>query len=90
MLVALNRIGTEQASPTTDTIHKTKMLMDYATTQPDAIIRFHASDICLHIDSHTTYLVQPELRSRAACHFYLIWQLKRDRKSVSCHNLYGN
>ena len=51
MLVALNEIGSEQASPTTYTIKKTKMLMDYAATQPDAIIGFHASNMCLHIDA---------------------------------------
>ena len=35
------------------------MLMDYAATQPDAVIRFHASDMCLHIDSDATYLIHP-------------------------------
>ena len=43
MLVALNKIGAEQASPTTDTVQKTKMLMYYAATQPDAVVRFHDS-----------------------------------------------
>ena len=71
MLVALNEIGSEQALPTTDTIQKTKMLMDYMATQPDAVIQFHASDICLHIDSNAAYLVQPKARSRAAGHFCL-------------------
>ena len=47
------------------------MLMDYADTQPDAVIRFHASNMCLHVDSDTTYLVQLKSCSRAAGHFYL-------------------
>ena len=71
ILIALNKIGSEQASPTTDTIKKTKMLMDYAATQPDAIIRFYASNMCLHIDSDADYLVQPKAHSRAAGHYYL-------------------
>ena len=68
MLVALNKIGSEKALPTTDTIKKTKMLMEYAATKLDAIIRFHPSDICIHIDSDTAYLVQTKAHSRAAGH----------------------
>ena len=45
MIVALNEIGAKQDLPTTDTVKKTKMLMDYTATQPDAIIRFHACDM---------------------------------------------
>ena len=71
ILVALNYIGAEQASPTTDTTQKTKMLMDYAATQPDAVIQFHASNMYLHINSDAAYLVQPKSHSRAAGHFYL-------------------
>ena len=72
MLVALNEIVSNQVSPTTDTIKKTNMLIEYAATQPDAIIHFIASDMCLHIDSDAAYPVQPKSRSRAANHFYLI------------------
>ena len=71
MLVTLNKIGAAQASPTTDTIQKTKMLMDYTAMQPDAVIRFHASNMCLHININAAYLVQPKAYSRAAGHFYL-------------------
>ena len=34
-------------------------------------IRFHASNMCLLIDSNAAYLVQTKLRSRAAGHYYL-------------------
>ena len=71
MLVALNDIGAKQASPTTETIKKTKMLMEYVATQPNAVIRFHASNMCLHIDCDAAYLVQTKACSRAAGHFYL-------------------
>ena len=47
------------------------MLMDYAHTYPNATIRYHASDMCLHIDSNASYLVQPQACSRVAGHFYL-------------------
>ena len=39
MLFVLNEIGSKQVSPITDTIKKTKMLMDYAATHLDAVIR---------------------------------------------------
>ena len=71
MLVALNDIGTEQALSTTDTIQKTKIFMDYTAMQPDAVIRFHASNMCLHININAAYPVQPKAYSRAAGHFYL-------------------
>ena len=71
MLVALNKVGSKQASPTTDTVQKTKILMYYADTQSDAVIRFHTSDMCLNIDSNAAYLVQPKACSRAAGHYYL-------------------
>ena len=45
--------------------------MDYAHTYPNATILYHASDMCLHIDSDAAYLVQPQARSRVAVHFSL-------------------
>ena len=46
------------------------MLMDYAHTYPNAIIRSYASDMCLHVDSDAAFLVLPKARSRGAGHFY--------------------
>jgi hypothetical protein len=47
------------------------MLMDYASTHPNAIIRYHASDMILHIDSDAAYLVLPNARSRYAGLYFL-------------------
>ena len=71
MLVTLNKIGSKKASPTIDTIKKTNIMMDYAATQPDAVIRFHASEMCLYIDSNAMYLVQTKAHSCASGHYYL-------------------
>ena len=68
MLVALNKIGANQASHTTKTIKKTNMLMEYVAMQPDAIIWFHTSNMCLHINSDAAYLVQLKALSCAARH----------------------
>ena len=45
--------------------------MDYTHTYPNATIQYHASDMCLHIDSDAAYLVQTQAGSRVAGHFYL-------------------
>jgi hypothetical protein len=73
ILVALNDISSEQATPTSDTLAKTDMLMDYLHTYPNAVIRFHASDMILKSTTDAAYLVLPKARSRAAVHYHLGW-----------------
>ena len=60
MIVAVNEVAYQQAAPTQETVKKCNMIMDYAHTYPNATIRYHASDMCLHIDSDAAYLVQPQ------------------------------
>ena len=71
MIVAVNELSSQQSAPMQETVKKFNMLMDYAHTYPNAKIRYHASDMCLHIDSDAAYPVQPQARSRVAGHFYL-------------------
>ena len=46
--------------------------MDYVHTYPKAYIRFYASDMILHVDSNTDYLVATKARSRIAGYFHLL------------------
>ena len=71
LLVALNELSTEQAKPTKNTLTKLNKLLDYVATYPNAILRFHTSDMVLHVDSDAAYLVLPEARSRIAGHYFL-------------------
>ena len=71
MLVALNEIGTNQAAPTATTKAKVDWLFDYALTHPSATIRYHASDMILHVESDAAYLVLPKARSRYAGFYHL-------------------
>ena len=71
IIVALNEISNNQASPTAHTKQACDMLLDYLSTHPDATIRYHASDMILAICSDAAYLVLPNARSRAAGHFFL-------------------
>ena len=64
ILVALNDIALDQAQPTQKTEQKIKQLFDYLATYPNAVIRYHASDMILHVHSDVAYLVLPHARSR--------------------------
>jgi hypothetical protein len=72
-------IAVKQASPMTNTIAQTHMLMDYLHTYPNGVIQYHASDIILKTTSDAAYLVQPKARSRAAAHVHLGWQHNSNR-----------
>ena len=70
ILVALSTIASAQATPTTDTMRKTKQLLDYVATHPDAILSFKASDMILAVHSDASYLSEAQARSRAGGHFF--------------------
>jgi hypothetical protein len=71
MLVALNELGRQQASPTEATMKAALQLLDYAASHPDAKIRYHASDMILHIDTDAAFLVQPQAKSRLAGYYHM-------------------
>ena len=45
--------------------------LDYMATNPNVVVRFHASDMILRADTNASYLTEPEARSRAAGYFIL-------------------
>ena len=71
ILVALNELSTQQASPTVKSLKRLNHLLDYVATSPNTILRFHTSDMVLHMDSDAAYLAMPKARSRIAGHYYL-------------------
>jgi hypothetical protein len=54
VLMPLNDIATEQTKATEKTQAATNQLLDYLATHPDSTIRYHASDMILHIHSDAT------------------------------------
>jgi hypothetical protein len=52
----LNDIATEQTKVTAKTKAATNQFLYYLVTHPDATIRYHASDMILHIHSDASYL----------------------------------
>jgi hypothetical protein len=71
VLMPLNYIATEQTKATEKTQAATNQLLDYLVTHPDAAIRYHASDMILHIHSNASYLSVSNARSRLGGLFFL-------------------
>jgi hypothetical protein len=71
MLAALGTIASSQAKATQLTKDECSWLMDYAASNPLSIIRYHASDMTLYVNSEASYLSETHARSRGAGHFFL-------------------
>lgn len=69
MLVALSAIASAPHSEAA-AIAVTQLL-NYAATHPDATIRYHNSDMILHVHSDASYLSEPGAKSRSGGYFYL-------------------
>jgi len=71
MLTALSTLSSAQSKGTEATADALVKFLNYCATHPDAVIRFHASDMLLRVHSDTSYLSEPKARSRAGGYFYL-------------------
>jgi hypothetical protein len=71
MLVTISHLSSQQANPTQKTMVAINHLLDYCATHPNAISRFHASDMILHVESDASYLSEPKAKSRYAGYHYL-------------------
>jgi hypothetical protein len=71
VLMPLNDIETEQTKATGKTQAATNKLLDYLATHPDATIRYHDSDMILHIHSDASYLSVSNARSCLGGMFFL-------------------
>jgi hypothetical protein len=70
VLMPLNEIATEKTKATEKTQAATNKLLDYLATHPDVTIRYHASDMILHIHSDASYLSVSNARSRLGGMFF--------------------
>jgi hypothetical protein len=64
VLMPLNYIAAEQTKATEKMKAAMNQLLDYLATHPDATIRYHASDMILHIHSDASYLSVSNAQSR--------------------------
>jgi hypothetical protein len=68
--MSLNDIATEQTKATEKRQAATNQMLDYLATHPDAKIRYHASDMVLHIHSDASYLSVSNAQSRLGDLFF--------------------
>ena len=70
-LQAINEVLRVQSRPTLVTVEEARMILDYTTMYPNAILCYKDSDMVLHADSDTAYLTMTDARSCYAGRFYL-------------------
>jgi pterin-4a-carbinolamine dehydratase len=70
MLHALNTLASWQTKGTQVTVQATTEFLNYYATHPDAVLRYHRSDMELYTHSNTGYLTELEAQSRAGGHHY--------------------
>jgi hypothetical protein len=69
--MALSDISSQQAAPIENTMKRVNHFLDYMWTDPDAVIRYRASDMILNVHSDVSYLSTPKARSQAGGYFFL-------------------
>jgi hypothetical protein len=74
ILMALITIVSKQSKGRQNTMLKTKQLMDYLAAHPNAMVRFHASNMILNIHSKASYLSEANARSQVCGHFIMGWK----------------
>ena len=71
LLVTVSSLARQQKDPTVNTMNAINHLLDYCATHPNAVTRFHASDMVLHVESDASYLSENDSKSRAAGYHYM-------------------
>ena len=71
IIVILGDLAIEQTKCTKPTIKAVTHLLNYAATHTNAILRYHKSEMILHIHSDGSYLSVPKAQNRAGGYFFL-------------------
>ena len=71
MLVELNIIAVEKANRTEATAKSVTRMLNYAATHSEAITRYHASDMILHIHSDASFISETGAKSRSGGYHYI-------------------
>jgi hypothetical protein len=80
LIMPINVLASEQSKATSVTADKVIKLFNYCNTHPETKIRYHASDMILHIHSDASYLSEKEAKSIAGGFFYMGNIINTDRK----------
>jgi hypothetical protein len=71
MLVAINRIASQQSKPTMEVETAAFRLLQYAKSHPNAQVVYHPSEMQLVVHSDAAHLSESNSRSRAGGYMYL-------------------
>ena len=71
VLLSLSALASEQTSPTENIMKKVMLFINYAASQEEAVVTYHASDMVPACQSDTLYLSEPGSLSRVGGHFHL-------------------
>jgi hypothetical protein len=80
LIMPINVLASEQSKATEVTANKVIKLLNYCTTHQETKIRYHATDMILHIHSDASYLSEREAKSRAGGLFYMGSNTKTNKK----------
>jgi hypothetical protein len=78
--MSINVLASQQSNATDVTSDKVIKLLNYCNTHPETKIRYHASDMILHIHSDASYLSENEAKSREGGFFYMGRDTKINKK----------
>jgi hypothetical protein len=79
LIMPINVLASEQSKATAVTADKVIKLLNYCNTHPETKIRYHASDMILHIHSDASYLSEKEAKSTAGGFFCMGSSTKTDK-----------
>jgi hypothetical protein len=71
MLPAFETLATQQAKPTKHRMKKIKQFLYYTSTNPDAVISYHACNMVLARHSNASYLSKSNAQSRAGGNLFM-------------------
>jgi hypothetical protein len=81
LIMPINVLASAQSAATNVTADKVIKLLNYCNTHPESKIRYHSSDMILHIHSDASYLSEDEAKSRAGGFFYMGNATKHQKSS---------
>jgi hypothetical protein len=79
LIMPINVLASEQSKSTEVTADKVIKLINYFNTHPETKIRYHASDMILHIHSDVSYLSEKEAKRRSGGFFYMGSSINTDK-----------
>jgi hypothetical protein len=80
-IMTINVLASEQSNAIEVTADKVIKLLNYCNTHPETKIRYHASEMILHINSYASYLSENEAKIRAGGFFYMVNAAKNAKNS---------